>query len=309
MKVWPYVLAPAAIIAAVMVVAGVHWMIVSLAVGGTVILTVGLLRLYRFARVAARRLRALVRQTDEMQKKLGRLERQIAGRLDAADRHARERHGRLLRAMQLETRQVESLLLLHELVDLDAATAPTRTDWAAAADLLALLARLVEIDRPKTIVECGAGTSTVWLGYLAQRVGARLISLEHAPEYAETTGRYLASHPRLASTVELRRAPLVPYEVAGGTMLFYDLASLADIDRIDLLVVDGPPGTVQPRSRLPAVPLLAEQLSDGAAVVLDDARRDDERQIIEAWLATGLVELELLDTRLDKGAAVLRRTR
>jgi hypothetical protein len=37
------------------------------------------------------------------------------------------------------------------------------------------------------------------------------------------------------------------------------------------------------RSRFPALPALADRLAPGALVVLDDADRDGERDILDAW--------------------------
>ena len=54
--------------------------------------------------------------------------------------------------------------------------------------------------------------------------------------------------------------------------------------RIDLLVVDGPPGLLRPQARYPALPVLRERLSPGASILLDDTHRADEREIVRRWL-------------------------
>ena len=58
---------------------------------------------------------------------------------------------------------------------------------------------------------------------------------------------------------------------------------------IDLLLVDGPPGYGEgmERSRYPALPALEPRLAPGAMVVLDDASRPGEREIIERWTELG----------------------
>src|SRR5690606_18547556 len=79
----------------------------------------------------------------------------------------------------------------------------------------------------------------------------------------------------LGATVEVRHAPLVAR--------WYEASVFADIDTIDLLIVDGPPATTGQLARYPALPLLAERLSPGAVVVLDDAERDAEAEIARRW--------------------------
>jgi hypothetical protein len=61
------------------------------------------------------------------------------------------------------------------------------------------------------------------------------------------------------------------------------LAPLEDLEMIDMLFVDGPPGMLQRHSRYPAVPQLLSRLSPSAVVLLDDAGRSDEREIMETW--------------------------
>jgi hypothetical protein len=50
-----------------------------------------------------------------------------------------------------------------------------------------------------------------------------------------------------------------------------------DIDEIDLLLVDGPPGSLGEMARYPALHVLESQLASNAVVILDDADRPDER--------------------------------
>ena len=57
-----------------------------------------------------------------------------------------------------------------------------------------------------------------------------------------------------------------------------DALAAALPDRIDLLLVDGPPDLFGPGVRWPAVPLLRDRLGPGAAVLMDDGDRPAERR-------------------------------
>ena len=82
---------------------------------------------------------------------------------------------------------------------------------------------------------------------------------------------------------------------------------MPDTTPAGLLVVDGPPGTVRPMARYPALPVLLNRLAADATVVMDDARRPDEQAIAERW-AAGLPGWRLEFRHTEKGAAILRRT-
>lgn len=180
-----------------------------------------------------------------------------------------------------QTREVEALLQLYrELAP--RAPMPPSGSWALNPTDLLELCFLVDRVRPELVLELGSGTSSVWLGYLLGRHGGRLVSLDHDPRYAELTRAQLARHG-LTDVVEVRQAPLCPTTVAGETFEWYDQDALAGLSEVDLLLVDGPPGQTGPRARLPAVPVLADRLAARAVVVLDDADRADEQEILQQW--------------------------
>jgi predicted O-methyltransferase YrrM len=160
---------------------------------------------------------------------------------------------------------------------------PSTGQWALnPTDLLALL-DLVERRRPPVIVELGSGTSTVWLAYAVQRYGGRVVSLDHEIRYADRTRLQLHAHG-LDAVAEVRDAPLNQIEVQGTEYDWYDPDALEDIERIDLLVVDGPPGSLGPFARYPALTALKPKLAGDATIVLDDVSRDDEQETVRRWL-------------------------
>jgi len=178
--------------------------------------------------------------------------------------------------------------ILESLADTDAALYAHNTlagmppqldpDWSLPEDVLKRLTALVKKHKPKLLVECGSGYSTV---ALAKAVGkGRLVSLEHEQRFAERTRAMLNG-----SKAEVRHAP-----IAAG---WYAEDGWKDLDAIDMLIVDGPPGSLGTEARYPALPLLRERLSDKAVIILDDVFRPDEQAIIERWQAEfGIKEID-----------------
>jgi predicted O-methyltransferase YrrM len=204
-----------------------------------------------------------------------------------------KRHDRILGALRhqvdhdainrlrAQTRELEGL---HQLYAgfLPRAPMPSSGQWALnPTDLLALL-HLIEQRRPRLVLELGSGTSTVWIAYALERIGGRLISLDHDPGYAEQTRTMLRAHG-LTGVAEVRDAPLSPVEVRGADFDWYAAAALTGVDGVDLLLVDGPPGSTGPMSRYPALDMLRGKLSRHATVVLDDISRDDEQETLRRW--------------------------
>nr|WP_236779077.1 class I SAM-dependent methyltransferase [Agromyces seonyuensis] len=185
-------------------------------------------------------------------------------------------------------RDLSATLSLHAALDVERRM-PAPGGWAATPDTLAMLVGLL-LDRlgdAPVVVECGSGTSTVWLASALRAAGrGRLISLEHDAEWAALSRTRLLDHG-LADLVDVRHAPLE----AGPEGLWYAESSLGGLERIDLLFVDGPPGFLGEHARRPAYPVLGAALSPGGFVVLDDVDRPGETAIFAEWLAGGeLVE-------------------
>lgn len=165
------------------------------------------------------------------------------------------------------------------------ATLPLIAGWALSASGLLALTDVVRETDAELVLECGSGTSTLWLAYAMQRQGAgRVIALEHLPEYAERTRAMIHAHG-LDKFAEVRLSPLIRRSTPRGEFLWYDfdMASLAQ--PIGVLLVDGPPGDMGPHARYPAIPLLVEHLATDAHILMDDVNRRDEREVLELWLS------------------------
>lgn len=178
-------------------------------------------------------------------------------------------------------RQLEALYSVYLDLGLKNSLPPTRK-WAASPDILKQLSTYALQERPKFIVECGSGVSTIALARCAQLNGeGHVYTLEHWPEAAQQTRRNLKQHG-LEEYATVLEGPLKSYELGGQTWSWYSLDGLPEAD-IDMLFVDGPPAATQSLARYPAGPLLLSRLTPGAAAFLDDANRGDEKQIVERW--------------------------
>ena len=183
---------------------------------------------------------------------------------------------------------------------------PELGDWAMSASTLIWLVDRIANSPVRTIVECGSGSSTIWFATaLAQRGGeGKVVALESSAAYAETTRAELARYG-LEDRAEVLHAPLVDTQVPNrANQPWFDLSVLPDLPPVDLLFVDGPVGGIARQARYPAYPLLANRLSVGATVVLDDTGRPDEAAIVKLWQQESFDDLRLREVRrLDRSVA------
>lgn len=107
-------------------------------------------------------------------------------------------------------------------------------------------------------------------------------SLEHDPKFAQET-RARLEEAGLEPWATVIDAPLETVELSNEEFPWYSLDSLPDLE-IDLLVVDGPPGSLRPLARYPAGPKLLPRLASGALVLIDDAGRPDETEMVRRWI-------------------------
>lgn len=201
-------------------------------------------------------------------------------------------------------RQLEALKGLY--LDLGLAKSlPATRGWAASPDFLAQLAQHALEEKPRTVVECSSGVTTLVLARCMQLNGAgKVYSLEHDEQYAEQTRAHLARHG-LASFAEVVVAPLRALPIDAASWLWYTLDGLPKATPIDMLVIDGPPRAVGPLARYPAGPTLFHRLAPRATVFLDDAGRADELAILARWKSE-FPALAQSKRDCEKGCAVLR---
>lgn len=210
------------------------------------------------------------------EKQLDRLDDSIRKSLGSNARHitqtVRDGSRQVEAAVQLNSRFVETKLPM-----------PGTGGFAIDAQALSHLLSLVDERQPRQVLELGSGTSTIWLGYLCRTYGGRVVSLDHLEQYLELTRTAITRHS-LNDQVETRLAPLEEIDCDGETYSWYAPSALDGLAEIELVLIDGPPASTGPEARYPALPNIVNLLAPNAVVILDDAHRQDEEEIVQAWL-------------------------
>jgi predicted O-methyltransferase YrrM len=199
--------------------------------------------------------------------------------------------------------QLEALQALYMDLDLKRSLPPTR-GWAASPDFLLVLARHALKAKPRSVVECSSGISTLVLARCMQiNQGGKVFSLEHDPVYARETRAQLALHG-LSEFADVIDAPLEAFTHKAESFRWYAQSGLPAGLEIDMVAIDGPPMATGKLARYPAAPGLFHRLSKAGAVFLDDASRPDEKLIVKRWTAEHpALRLEWHDC--EKGCAAL----
>ncbi|QRK12717.1 class I SAM-dependent methyltransferase [Archangium violaceum] len=161
-----------------------------------------------------------------------------------------------------------------------------------------LMNRAVNTSGP--ILECGSGVSTLLLGLLAGRRGVETWTLEHMPEW----------HARVSGALERTGIPnvhncLAPIQDRGGYSWY-----TPPVERMprafQLIICDGPPGNT-PGGRYGLWPVLGERLAPGAVILLDDAERPGEEEVLQRWSKEASMRVDM--RRVSGGAyAVITRS-
>jgi len=178
-------------------------------------------------------------------------------------------------------RKLEALHGLYATLDLRAPLPPLG-DWAIDPLMAVLLVNSVIDRQPSLIVECGGGSSTVVAAAALRRYvpAGRVLALEADGDYAQVARRHVARQG-LQDIAEVRHAPLVH----GAHGEWYDIEGFEDVSGpIDLLMVDGPSTAGGgPLARSPALPAMYDRLATDAWILVDDAFRDGEQEMLRGW--------------------------
>jgi len=157
--------------------------------------------------------------------------------------------------------------------------------WSIDTFLGRYLIQYILEHRPKCIVELGSGSSTILIARTLQLLEEKEtthIAIDHEAKYLGLT-RNAAQLNAVADGIEFHHCPLARYESL-DKLWYSGLTEKLSGHKIDLLIIDGPPGALQPMSRYPALPLLLPYMSEQCTVVLDDAIRDEEQEIARRWI-------------------------
>ena len=173
-------------------------------------------------------------------------------------------------------------------------------------DMANIIIREILHKKPKIILECGSGVSTLIVSYCLKIIGrGHIISLDHEEKYCDITKSYLEMHG-LHNWTEVVHAPLRDVIIGGRKWQWYDISFLKDISLIDLLIIDGPPRSNSNLIRYPALPLLVNRLNKDAVVIIDDTSRQDEKSTIKLWIDE-YREYQYEEYDTEKGTGIMRR--
>jgi predicted O-methyltransferase YrrM len=175
---------------------------------------------------------------------------------------------------------------------------PHLGSWKADTGFLRHIVTQIERLRPQIVVELGAGASTlVTAKALSLNGGGRLLSFDQHEGFVDATRQWLSDN---SLSVDIRHAPLEA-EMEGWPGRWYDIDALPD--RIDMIIIDGPPWSVHPLVR-GAADSLFSRLTPGGVVLLDDAARPGERLVARRWRKRWTEIDFLLETDGTKGTLV-----
>jgi predicted O-methyltransferase YrrM len=155
-------------------------------------------------------------------------------------------------------------------------------DWAISAAAASMLEGLVMHRRPKSVLEFGAGRSSLVLALALQQIGGgRLTSIEHQPWHAEAAWRGIERYRDVDA--QLVVAPVKMRITKHGPLYVYDgiRRALEARGPFELVVIDGPPGKFgRDWPLFAAAPFLS---SSGALIMLDDVERPAEQSALRRW--------------------------
>jgi predicted O-methyltransferase YrrM len=145
---------------------------------------------------------------------------------------------------------------------------------ASISYLLSICERVRQTHGP--ILECGSGVSTILIAALTSTRKTPYVVLEHDRKWYEHLKVILDTlgfqHVRLV------HAPLQNF----GYYDWYRVPADQIADDIRLVICDGPPGKID-GGRYGLMPRMENHLADDCVILLDDAHREGERQVLDAW--------------------------
>jgi len=186
----------------------------------------------------------------------------------------------------------------------------TLGEWSLDAQTIVLLWEILHREKPRLVVECGAGISTLVLARYAALASSEgesccIVSLEQDFETTQSV-RLRLNSVSLDRFVQVVHSPL---DANDNYSLHNFEKVLARLPRkcIDFLVIDGPAGAIG--CRLETLPMLLGHCMGGAKWFLDDAFRDGEMRILHQWSRLASIEVEgIYPIGKGLGAGSIRHT-
>lgn len=195
-----------------------------------------------------------------------------------------------------------ALAELYDLLDLPEGALPSTRGRAASPDFLLILARHILTHRPRWVLECGPGVSTIVIAAALKKAGTgQAFCLEHIEPYGQKVQKWV-DDLGYGPWARVIIAPLIRHRINERDWDWYDIADLPE-EHWDMLIIDGPPASVGPSARYPAGPLLIPRLSAAGHIFVDDTDRPHDREICDRFIAE--FGLKAADLPAEKGCCRL----
>ncbi|HEX04373.1 MAG TPA: hypothetical protein ENH10_04365 [Bacteroidetes bacterium] len=181
-----------------------------------------------------------------------------------------------------DERQLQAMFGLYATLKPDAPIPMLRSE-AISADTALEYVRLIKQVRPNMVVELGCGVSTILAALQLRENGSgRVIALDDNEKLASKTRDDLLEH-QVLSLAEVRYAELKPLKVEDETARWYNPNQFADIERIDMLLINGPRDLQDTGNRRPGLTYLSQRFSDDIVIIVDDGNRSRWRDWVHGW--------------------------
>jgi len=178
------------------------------------------------------------------------------------------------------------------------------SDWPMAPDSLTFVVSLIANLKPKHILEFGSGISTYVMAKACTllNLGCKITSIDHDPEFGEEIAKRYLTTLKTSNQINFIFAPLVARSFGGKHLPSYYIKQeqAESVGPADLILIDGPPSYLGGREGI--LYQAMDYSTPGTIALLDDANRNEEKNIIHNWRDTlgNKVEINLL-TELKKG--------
>ena len=182
----------------------------------------------------------------------------------------------------------------------------TSRKMAASPDFLKLVVETILTNRPKLVLELGSGVSSVLASKSLEKNGeGKLISIDHDDKYADFTRERLDLE-NLSDIATIITSELITQTINKQNYMWYESTFLNEINqKIDLLIIDGPPRIINKNARYPAIPLLKDHFSDNIIILVDDGKRKDDMKSVQKWIEElNYLNSEFINT--EKGTFILK---
>ena len=184
---------------------------------------------------------------------------------------------------------------------------PYTRKMAASPDFLKLIIETILQFKPNLVVELGSGVSSIIISKsLEKNMVGKLISIENDDKYSKITRNNITME-NLTEIASVVTSELSMQIIDKKNYMWYNTSFIKNINnKIDLLIIDGPPKITNKNARFPAIPLLKKYFSDNIIIIVDDGNRQDDANTVNSWM-NELDNFKIKYIPTEKGAFLLSK--